>query len=129
MVKQLGPFHVFFTFSCGEMRFTEIFLSIFIRQGYKVEIPEDWNGEDDKDIMVEGIDLWTYVNEVMSQNKHELFNNYVALITRHFDARVKSLVKNIIMGGGKDKVPFKYWSYRVEFQARGMPHIHGELIN
>ena len=63
----------------------------------------------------------------MSQNKHELFNNYVALITRHFDARVKSLVKNIMMGGGKDKVPFEYWSYRVEFQARGMPHIHGEL--
>ena len=105
-VKQLGPFHVFYTFSCGEMRFTEIFLSIFIRQGYKVEIPEDWNG-DDNDIMVEGIDLWTYVNEVMSQNKHELFSNYVALITRHFDARVKSLVKNILIGGGKNKVPLK----------------------
>ena len=127
-VKQLGPFHVFFTFSCGEMRFTEIFLSIFRKKGLSVEIPENWSG-DDKDIKVEGTDLWTYVNDVMSQNKHELFNNYVSLITRHFDARVKSFVKNILMGGGKDKVPIKYWSYRVEFQARGMPHIHGKLIN
>ena len=127
-VKQLGPFHVFFTFSCGEMRFTEIFLSIFRKQGLSVEIPENWSG-DDKDIKVEGTDLWTYVNDIMSQNKHKLFNNYVSLITRHFDARVKSFVKNILMGGGKDKVPIKYWSYRVEFQARGMPHIHGKLIN
>ena len=34
-------------------------------------------------------------------------------------------MKNILMAGGKDKVSFKYYSYRVEFQARGMPHIHG----
>ena len=35
-VKQLGPFHVFYTFSCGEMRWTEVFLSILIRKGRKV---------------------------------------------------------------------------------------------
>ena len=28
-VKQLGPFQVFYTFSCGEMRWSEVFLSIF----------------------------------------------------------------------------------------------------
>ena len=39
-----------------------------------------------------------------------------------FDAGVKSFVKNILLGG---KVPIVYFSHRVEFQARGLPHIHG----
>ena len=66
----------------------------------------------------EGIPLWTYVNDIMSGSKHDLFKDYTFLITRLFDARVKSFTKNILMGGGR-KVKFKYYSYRVEFQARG----------
>lgn len=27
-VKQLGPFHIFYTFSCGEMRWSEVFLTL-----------------------------------------------------------------------------------------------------
>lgn len=42
-----------------------------------------------------------------------------------FDARLKSFIKNILMARGKDKIKFKYFNYRVEFQARGMPHIYG----
>ena len=59
------------------------------------------------------------MNEVMSESKHELFKDYTVIITRMFDARVKSFIHNIMMGGGR-KVRFRYWSYRVEFQARGM---------
>ena len=29
------------------------------------------------------------------------------------------------MGQGKDKVKIKHYVFRIEFQARGMPHIHG----
>lgn len=123
-VKQLGPFHVFYTFSCGEMRWSEVFLSLLMRKGYNIEIPQDWNGNDNE-LLVEGEELWKYVNDIMSENKHDLFKDYTFLITRLFDARVKSLMKNILMAGGADKIPFKYFSYRVEFQARGMPHIHG----
>merc|ERR1711978_562567 len=50
-VKQLGPFHVFYTFSCGEMRWPEVFLSLLKRNGYKVTIPDDWNG-DEKELKV-----------------------------------------------------------------------------
>ena len=123
-VKQLGPFHVFYTFSCGEMRWSEVFLSLLMRKGYNIEIPKDWNGNDNE-LLVEGEELWKYVNDIMSENKHDLFKDYTFLITRLFDARVKSLMKNVLMAGGADKIPFKYFSYRVEFQARGMPHIHG----
>ena len=55
----------------------------------------------------------------MAESKHELFKDYTVLITRMFDARVKSFITNILMGGGRN-VPFRYYSYRVEFQARGM---------
>ena len=34
-------------------------------------------------------------------------------------------VQNILLGRGKDKVEISHFSYRVEFQARGLPHIHG----
>ena len=126
-VKQLGPFQVFYTFSCAEMRWTEVFISLLQRNGYKIEIPENWDG-DDSTLMVEGKELWEYINNEMSQSKHHLLKDYTFLITRIFDARVKSFIKNILMAGGKDangneKIPFRYYSYRIEFQARGMVRI------
>ena len=123
-VKQLGPFHIFYTFSCGEMRWPEIFLSIFQRNGYKITKPDNFDGHDE-DLLVEGIPLWQYVNEKMSSSKHAFFQDYTFLITIMFDERVKSFVKNILMGNANDQVKLDYFSYRVEFQARGFPHIHG----
>ena len=123
-VKQLGPFHVFYTFSCGEMRWPEVFLTLLKRNGYKVTIPDKWDGHV-QDLLVfdpkdgKDVELWDFVNNRMSQPKHELFKDYTFLITRMFDNRVASFIKNILKGGGRE-VPFKYYSYRVEFQARGM---------
>lgn len=121
-VKQLGPFHIFYTFSCGEKRWAEVFLSLLIRKGRDVTIPDNWDGNENELLVEEngkaGVPLWEYVNDIMSETKHELFKDYIFLITRLFDARVKSFVKNILMGGGRT-VKFKYYSYRVEFQARG----------
>ena len=42
-IKQLGPFHVFYTFSCGEMRWCECFLNILKRSGRTIKIPENWD--------------------------------------------------------------------------------------
>ena len=123
-VKQLGPFHLFFTFSCGEMRWTEVFISILKRLGHTIEYPEKWDGND-AEVLVDGqTGLWEFVNN-MSESKNAILRGYSFLITRLFDARVKSFIKNILMANGKDKVNLAYYSYRVEFQARGMPHIHG----
>ena len=123
-VKQLGPFHLFYTFSCAEMRWSEVFVSLLMRKGYKVEIPDKWDGNDNT-LMVEGKELWDYVNEDMAQSYHDLFLDYTFLISRLFDARVKSFIKNILLGRGEGKVAIANYSYRVEFQARGLPHIHG----
>ena len=127
-VNQLGPFHVFYTFSCGEMRWAEVFLTLLCREGYKVTVPSEWNGNENELIVEENgekTELWDYVNNKMSKPKHKLFDEGIVLLTRMFDARVKSFISNILMGGGTDKVSFRWYSYRVEFQARGMPHIHG----
>ena len=59
--------------------------------------------------------------------KSETLMNHIILVTRIFDDRVKSFLKNIVMKSGKNEPNFKYYSYRVEFQARGLPHIHGVL--
>ena len=92
-VKQLGPFHIFYTFSCGETRWAEVFLCILYRNGYKIEIPEDWDGHEE-DLLVEGKNLKDFINQDMSQSKHKLFEDYTLLITLLFDARVKSFLKN-----------------------------------
>ena len=125
-VKQLGPFHLFYTFSCGEMRWSEVFLTLLMRKGYKVKIPDNWDGSDST-LLVEGKELWDFVNNDLSEKKHDLFSEYTFLISLLFDARVKSFIRNILLGCGQDKVPISHFSYRVEFQARGLPHIHGEL--
>ena len=125
-IAQLGSFHIFYTFSCAEMRWTEVFLTMLRKKGYKIEHPDmnKWDGND-AEILVEGTPLWTYVNKIMGEKQHSLFNEYTFIITRMFNERVKSFVKHILMARGKDKIPLTYFSYRVEFQARGFPHIHG----
>ena len=128
-VKQLGSFHLFFTLSCGEMRWIEVYISVLKQKGHKVEIQTDssgkWTGKDE-DVLVEGQPLWDFVDG-LGQRRQSLLKGNEVLITRHFDNRVKEFIKNIIMGHGKEKVKIANYNFRVEFQARGMPHIHGVL--
>ena len=107
---------MFFTFSCGEMRWSEVFLSLLMRNGFKVEIPDNWDGNNNT-LLVDGKELWDYINNDMEEPKHALFKDYTYLITRLFDARVKSFIKNILLGRGKGKVPISHYSYRVELQV------------
>ena len=47
-VKQLGPFHLFYTLSCAEMRWPEVLVSILRKKGYKFMHGKDarkWTGE------------------------------------------------------------------------------------
>ena len=117
-VHQLGPFHIFYTFSCGEMRWPEMYITLLRENNYKISKPDEYDGHIEN-ILVEGKPLWKYVNEDMACSKHELFRESIFLITIMFDERVKSFIKNILMANGENQVPFEYYSYRVEFQARG----------
>ena len=128
-IRQLGPFHVFVTLSCAEMRWAEVFISVLKASGVeKLEVRHgdgtNWDG-DNQNIFINNVPIWEYLGD--KANKNEKLMNHVLLVTRIFDNRVKSFFKNIVMKSGKDEPKFKYYSYRVEFQARGMPHIHGVL--
>ena len=125
-VKHLGPFHIFLTLSCAEMRWYDIFISILQRRGYDVNFGEDetgnWDGKEES-ITVEGKALWDFVDS-LNESRHDLLKDCAFIVTMHFEERVKSFLENIFLGKGKEKVPIKHFSYRVEFQARGLPHIH-----
>ena len=126
-VNQLGPFHIFFTLSCAEMLWSEVFVSILRKEGQTVVYGKDgnpWNGKESDIYVVDGetkTKLKVFIKE-SGRSVNEILKDHVVLITRIFDNRVKSFVKNILKKG---KVPISHYSYRVEFQARGLPHIHG----
>ena len=48
------------------------------------------------------------------------------MATRYFHQRVKLFINKIVMARS-NPLSVKYYSYKVEFQARGAAHIHGIL--
>ena len=89
---------------------------------YEKHNKPNWSG-DDNDIFVkygdeEEIPLWEYV-KTLPKSKYELLRDQVMDTTRIFDNRVKSFIKNILLGPGGDKIPISYYTYRVEFQGTG----------
>ena len=115
MINVLGPFQYFFTFSCAELRWTEIIASILRMKGHKVIIEKD--GETDS-IYVDGDLLIDYLVNT-GQNLHEIIQKETFTITRMFDRKVKSLIKNGLMDRGVKGMNLKHYMYRIEFQARG----------
>ena len=116
-LEQLGPFNFFFTLSAAEMRWEEVLAAILKKEGKNVSFEEDENGKGK--YIVNGMSLEQY-NATEIKSVTDLLKNHYVLITRMFDNRVKAFIKNILMN---HKV--KWYTYRIEFQVRGMPHIHG----
>ena len=125
-MEQLGPFHFFVTLSAAEMHWPEVTTSILHIQGKKIIYQPGWEKDEDKiTILVmennkeEYIPLSEYKKRFI-RNKTDFFKNNFFLITRMFNARVKAFIK-LMTADGK----FSHYSYRIEFQLRGMPHLHG----
>jgi hypothetical protein len=120
-LEQLGPFQLFFTLSCGELRWSEVFVAMFKEQDVTVTYMTDdvgqWNGSDET-ILINNQPLWEYI-EAKNINKSNLLREEVLHVTRMFENRVKSFIKNILLSQGVGTIPVAFFSYRVEFQARG----------
>ena len=125
-VEQLGPFHLFWTLSCGEMRWPEIFTSILqdMEISGKIDGPlnidfgtdEDLYEKEDNNITVNGIPLWEFIDK-LNLNKPQMLKDEWVLMVRTFDARVKSFIKNVLMA--QSDVPIHHYTFRVEMQQRG----------
>ena len=107
-MEQLGHFHLFYTLSCAEMKWPEIFAEIFKELGFKVVYPaEDWDGSwsaitVEKDGKVWPLDEFKekYLKEWQRISVTNFLKDHCVLITRIFDERVKNFVKNVLKKKG-----------------------------
>ena len=116
-IEQHGHFHFFFTLSCAEAKWPEVLTAILQGEGSKISfLTIPWDGNESS-ILVDGKPLSEMRKGV---NLPEKLRKQIFLVTRMFHNRVKAFVKNILKKSGID-----LYAYRVEWQIRGMPHIHG----
>ena len=111
-MEQFGPFHMFFTLSCAEAKWNHVLASVLQKDGKDVTIKSDDNQES-VSYFVNGMPLEEYRQKFIKSMTNLLKKHYV-LITRMFDNQVKAFMKNILL-----KHQVSYYSYRIEFQARG----------
>ena len=129
-MEQLGQFHFFFTLSSAEMKWPEVTTSILNSEGNidKIIYNQGWE-ESDENIEVYFMGWENDHRKIESlknfketqKDKHKFYKDHFLLITRLFDNRVKAFVNNILMANED----VEHFSYRIEFQIRGMPHLHG----
>ena len=139
-MEQLGPFHLFFTLSCAEMRWPSVLAEVFRTIGngkIKIHYPKNWEGEAEQ-ITIQQVNEHGHLEEIngkweqtlpayqkwyLEQNKismTDFLKDHFILITRIFDKRVKDFITEVMKKKG-----IVNYCYRVEFQMRGLPHIHG----
>jgi len=122
-LEQLGAFQFFFTLSCADKRWKEIYMSIFRQLGKEVSFKSGTQTNTIEDVLINGEPLEEYIAK---ENQHNLVQNHVLAVTRIFDHRVKAFFNNIVMGK-HSPMKVQFYNYRVEFQLRGAGHIHGVL--
>ena len=126
-VKLLGPFQYFFTLSCTEMRWKEVFVSILKCRGHRIDFQ--------KTSSLHGTDFAIFVDDtpvelfLASQpiEKATVLRQYVVHVTRFFNRRVQTFIQKIVTSKYEGCLPVSFHTYRVEMQLRGMAHVHGCL--
>ncbi|XP_026111835.1 uncharacterized protein LOC113089574 [Carassius auratus] len=101
MIRQLGNPTFFCTFSAAEMRWPEVITAIKAQQGEEVAFSElDWT------------------------TKCEILRSNPVTVMRMFEKRVDALMNHLLLSPAQPIGEVEDYFYRVEFQARGSPHIH-----
>ncbi|XP_032445815.1 uncharacterized protein LOC116736996 [Xiphophorus hellerii] len=104
MVRQLGKPTFFCTFSAAEMRWPEVIEAVKSQHGEQVHFSElDWNA------------------------KCDILRSNPVTVMRMFEKRVDALFRDLILSPAQPIGPVEDYFYRVEFQARGSPHIHAVI--
>ncbi len=124
-IGQLGPFHLFFTLSSGEKRWDEIIAALLELEGRNVKYCSVDTDNTLLSFTVDDLPLDEFLTE-NQLTKQQMLQDNIMVVTRMFDHRVKKFIQHIVMSS-KSNMKIKYYSYRVEFQMRGMAHIHGVM--
>ena len=134
-LDNIGPFQWFFTLSCADKRWPATLFSVIqerddVRKVVTELITDDDGYTSPKTLIHTTTDAWPVDLDVfmerLDMSLHEVIRQNVIEATRYFDFRVKAFVKEVVMGGA-NPMAIQFYSYRVEFQARGAAHIHGVL--
>ncbi|XP_070175663.1 uncharacterized protein [Littorina saxatilis] len=108
MVRQLGCPTFFFTVSAAETKWKELLAILF-----RIEMNDDPEPEE--------IEQWTFLE------KAELIRDDPVTCARYFDHRFRALFNTVMRSADGPLGEITDFFYRVEFQHRGSPHIHGLL--
>ncbi|KAE8296877.1 hypothetical protein D5F01_LYC05647 [Larimichthys crocea] len=101
MVRQLGKPTFFLTFSAAEMRWPEVIEAVKAQQRQQVDFSQlDWNA------------------------KCDILRSNPVTVMQLFEKRVDELMTILILSPAQHIGEVEDYFYRVEFQARGSPHIH-----
>ena len=133
-LDNLGPFHLFFTLSCADMRWDENFASIVQEKGFDIKYEVIKDDEDNWDTIVEARrngdpyykPIKKFIEEDVEESLHELIRGNVLSATRYYHQCVKQFIQKVVLGAN-NPMHIKNYTYKVEFQDRGAGHIHGTL--
>ena len=103
-VQQLGIPTWFMTLSCADLRWHELF-----------HILSRVRGENMTDEEIENLSY----NE-----KCSLLNLNPVIVAKHFQHRVETFFKDVLLSNAKPIGNIVYYALRIEFQMRGSPHLH-----
>ena len=100
-LENIGPFHMFFTLSCGDKRYDENFSSFLAANGHSLEYSVDLDGKSEtriKDRHGNSKLLEDFLFEDIDESLHEIIRSNVLLATRNFHHRVVEFRNEVIMG-------------------------------
>ena len=125
-------FQIFFTLTCGDMRWSANFTPELEKQNCTVHYNVDQSGKENVTVEVKDgkktIEKpWQqYLKDHVDEKLHSMMRRNILLATRNFQHRVETFRKEVIFGRN-NPMKVRHISYRVEFQGRGAAHIHGVL--
>ena len=129
-VDNFGAFNLFFTLSCGDTRWKPNFAAILLEKGYSIRYDVKRNTYGHWEQFIEGSigdGEWKKFDEFMrddvEESHHDLIRGNVVAATRYYDHRVKCFLRDVVMSKS-NPMSAKYYTYKVEFQARGAGKYH-----
>ena len=117
-LENFGPFHFFFTLSCGDQRWSANFTTQLEKDGCKIIYEVDKEGREQVAVEVRQEDGKTvripwkqYMQDFVPRSKHEMIRENVLLATRNFQHRVETFRREIIFGRN-NPMRVRHISYR-----------------
>ena len=114
-----GPFQLFFTLSCADLRWPDNFAAILRDKGLQIKYKSGYfNGDWDYVIEVRScsgqwIPMEQYIKEEYPESKHELVRGNVVTATRIFHQRVRAFLSKIVLCK-TNPLSVKFYTYKVD---------------